>query len=338
MSRIRARLVALPLLLLAATPLAAQYPALPSPVLDLPRLSREVRLSGYLAVRLTRRNDSLAFLINRARLTAMVAPQPYLAIRVQGDLSASGRLSTDSTVAAFTLTDAYLQLSPPDSLSFAGRHQAALIVGQFRTPFSAEYLSSLSLLQSANRSLVVDRASTRRDIGAFGQVRMHRYLTLAAALVNGGGPNVARNLDGREMALARLTLTPRPDLAFAVKLADEGGDHLRGYDARWVSTRWIVEGEALHRNRPPVAGSTSDAGGGYVLASWRARPWLQPKVKWEQYQEMAAARTSATWVTAGVNLLSPHESLRVQLEWIRKTEHPIDGPDNELVAQFIAIY
>jgi hypothetical protein len=296
----RAAARALPLVLALVPPaarLGAQQVLAPTPVLDLRLLSPTPRLSGYISVRQTRRNDSTTFTLNRGRVTVMARPRPSVGVRIQADFSAaaSGRLRPDSGVSGFVLTDAYAQLSLGDTARW-GAVRPTVVVGQFRQPFSLEYLSSFAYLPTANRSQVVDRLSPKRDIGVMAQLGWRRYATLAAALSNGSGPNATANPDGKELAAARLTVTPVPWLAVAGKLANEGGDHARGYDARLIRRRVDVEGEAIHRTRPLPGGGTLDAGGGYALAAVKVLPWLQPVYKWERYRE---ARTGGAGRVSG---------------------------------------
>jgi len=124
-------------------------------------------------------------------------------VRIQADFSAVGR-STADTVPAFSLTDAYVQIIPPDSGRMAKLLRPALVVGQFRTPFSLEYLTSFSQPLTANRSQAVDRLSTRRDIGALGQFSLDRFAKLTGAVVGGEGPNRTTS-DGRQMLVGRIT-------------------------------------------------------------------------------------------------------------------------------------
>jgi hypothetical protein len=260
-------------------------------------------------------------------------------VRLQGDFSTgvSGRLRSDSTTTGFSLTDAYVELAPPDSTSRVALWHPALIVGQFKQPFSLEYLTSFAYLQTANRSLVVDTRSPKRDIGVMGQVGWSHYVTLAASVTNGEGPNTTANPNGKELVMGRLTVSPIKGLAVAGKLANEATTHIRGYDARWMWLNLIVEGEEIHRSGPLTATSTFDAGGGYALASYKVLPWLQPVYKWERYVERRsnAAETRSTWNTIGVNLLTRQESLRVQLDWVLKSERPTSVRNNELIAQVI---
>jgi hypothetical protein len=309
----------------------------PTPAQDLARISREPRLTGYLSARETLRDDSLTFTVNRARLTVMARPLSYFAVRVQGDLAAIGRTSGD-TVPAFDLTDAFAQLALPDSASAVARTlQPALLIGQFRTPFSLEFLTPFALLLTANRSQASDLLASRRDIGVYAQVNLTQFAVLGAALVNGEGPNRTSNPDGHELAVGRLTLRPTRSLAIAGKWGGQAGDHRWGYDARLVAGRTVVEGEYIRHTRPESATTTFDGRGGYALASYKVLSWLQPVLKWERLRQSDTGDTTLTWTTYGVNLLSRDQHLKLQANWIVKSERPVDR-NNEFVTQLVASF
>jgi len=321
---------------------SAQYPLAPSPVLDMKSLTRELRLSGYVSVRQTLRHDTLTAVINRARLTAQVLPAPFAALRIQTDFAATGLARAD-TVPAIVLTDAYIQLVPPAAGGAATRAlRPALIIGQFRTPFALEFLTPFSLLPTANRSQPIDRHTTRRDIGVLAQLAVDRTVTFTGALVNGEGPNRLTNPDGRDMAIGRITVFPLSRLALAAKYLGQGRDHRWGYDVRWMDHGALVEGEFLARRGPLTGTSTVDARGGYALAAYRIRPWLQPVIKWEHLSDRrtTGATTSTsylTYTTVGINLLSSGEAIRLHVDGIYKSE-PGVFTGEELEVQLIAIF
>jgi hypothetical protein len=323
------------------SPLAAQYPLAPTPVLDLSALSPEPRFSGYVAVRQTWRDDTSTFVVNRARVTVMTRPLAYAAVRLQTDFSAIGQ-SRGDTIPAISLTDAYVQLSRDDSVGRLRHLRPALLVGQFRTPFSLEFLTSFSLLVTSNRSQASDRLAKRRDIGALGQIRIGDVMTVMAALVNGEGSNRASNTDGRQMAIGRVTLLPLPWAQLSVKGLTQPGDRGWGYDGRLLGGAFTVEGEALWRDADSEVTTTTCGTGGYVLAAYRLTRWLQPAVKWERLHERACSPSSPavgrlTWTTYGVNVTSPDQRVRLQLNWIVRASRPVDQA-NELVAQLIGIF
>jgi hypothetical protein len=318
----------------------AQYPLVPTPVLNPANLTVEPRLGGYLIARETLRDDTLAFTIFRARIGAQLLPAPFVAMKLQADFAAIGRTSND-TVPPFQITDAYAQAWLPDTSNVTIRElRPTLIAGQFKAPFSLEYNTSSSLVLTAGRSLIVERHSARRELGVMGHVRLSRWGTLAGAVVNGEGANRTSNPDGKQMAIGRLTLLPIDGLAVAAKVLNQGDDHRWGYDGRWfLGDQLIIEGEAIKRTGP--SGSSSiDVGGGYALVAWRPVFWLQPLVKWERLRELnetSAVEIDVRWTTYGVNLRTPRERVKLLFEWISKSGDPLLGED-ELIAQFVVLY
>src|SRR5687768_8607692 len=113
-----------------------RYPVAPLPVLDLTSLSAAPRLTGYVSMRESWGRDSSAFLLQRAVLSLVLHPTAAVAVRLANDFSRSARPESDGSIGAFTLTDAYIQIGATDTVSFASRRRAALIVGQFKTPVS----------------------------------------------------------------------------------------------------------------------------------------------------------------------------------------------------------
>jgi hypothetical protein len=320
----------------------AQYPLAPSPVLDPGMFSREVNFTGYLSVRETIRHDSSTFAVNRARLTLQVLPATFVVLRVQSDLAALGRTAGD-TVPGFVLTDAYVQLSAPNSWRVPAGVRPTLILGQFRTPFSLEYLTSFSLLQTADRSKVVNTIATRRDIGLMVHLAFSGRATLAGGLVNGEGPNAIRNANGKQLAAGRLTLCPVTTVAIAGKWAGEGADHRWGYDARWIRHRLLLEGERIERRATLNDSTTQRAAGHYVLASYQIGRYVRPVLKWEQMRDTRTqpgtvpSETRMTWTTYGLNVASSRDNVRLQTNWIVKRARPTDAP-NDLVVQLIVIF
>ncbi|MDQ2766009.1 MAG: OprO/OprP family phosphate-selective porin [Gemmatimonadota bacterium] len=327
----------------------------PTTVLGMKFFPTSPSLSGYLSVRGTRLNDVTAFQINRGRLTVMEGPKSFLGIRIQGDFSTgqTGRLKSDSTVSAFTLTDAYVELVAPKAMladhAIVGELRPSLIVGQFKTPFSLEYLTSFAALKTANRSQAVDRLSQKRDIGAQAQIGWESYVTLTAAVVNGAGPNVTTNANGTEMFLSRLTVTPLPWLEVSGKIQREQTDKAWGFDARALWRGLTVEGEGIYRKRPTSATVYTDAGAGYALISYKLLPWLEPVYKYDRYYDTrfttrsstsggTTAHTGSTWNVLGANILTTPEWLRVQLDYVHHNERPTPGNFNEYIAQVVAVF
>jgi hypothetical protein len=338
--RVRTSLIATALIV-TATAAEAQYPLAPSPVIDPQTLGGELRLSGYVSVRETLRGDSSMFSLNQARITVTAAPRAFAIVKVQGNLAGLGRSSGD-TIPGFVVTDAYVQLAPPNEWRSVGRLRPAVIVGQFKTPFSLEYLTGFSLLQTAGRSQMVEGLASRRDIGVMAHVAFQNLATLDGAIVNGEGANSLRNTNGKQLAVGRLTVLPTARIAIAAKWAGEGADHRWGYDVRWMTNGLVLEGERIERRAPLTEGVTQRAAGHYLMASYRIGRHVQPVVKWEQLRDRrteAGATSDArlTWTTYGLNLVSTPEVVRFQANWIVKRDRPATS-SNELVGQLIVIF
>ena len=317
--------------------------------MDVTKVSDTPTLSGYVVPRQTLRGDTNTFSIERARFTMQTQPGSLLSLRLQADFAAVDS-STGRTEPSFALTDGYVQLSPPESSVTYRRFQPALLIGQFKTPFSLEFLTPFPVLYTANRSEASDSLATRRDIGAMGQAQGWDRLVLAAAVVNGNGSNNPSNPFGDEMVIGRLTLFPiKHNLAVAGSWLGHGGDHRWASDVRWLSDTalasgsFVVEGEWIRRTGAVVpAVIATDGSGGYALAVWRAQPWLETVAKWERLRESHSLATITTerwlrWTTLGVVVRTPEraERLRIQVNWIAKREWP-EPSKNELVLQFIA--
>ena len=341
---------ALIVLVAACVPAAAvaQYPLIPSPALDFTKLDATPVPAGYGVARQQLYSDTNTFVVNQARLTLQVQPVSIAALRLQANFAALDS-SSGRVVPAVVLTDAYVQLSPPESSATYRRFRPAFLIGQFKTPFSLEYLTSFATLLTAGRSGAADSLATHRDIGIMGQVQGGERVVLAAAMVNGQGTNDPANPTGKEMVMGRLTLVPVvSSLAVAGKWLAHGGDRRWGADLRWFSDPHllpgsvIAEGEWIRRTGAVTpATMTTDGSAGYALVLWRALPWLEPVVKWEKLREAHITATTSTerrltWMTYGAVLRSPEpaEHLRIQVNWIATTERP-RVERNEWLTQFI---
>jgi phosphate-selective porin O/P len=324
-------------LLPVGAPLHAQYPVNPSPVLDPTVFGSDVSFGGLLILRHTQRNDTGTSIIRNARFTAQGKLRPTLLLKLQADFAAAGKTSGDSTVNGFAVTDAFFQFAGRDTTPSMGRLYPAILAGQFKVPFSLEYLTPVGRLLTANRSQVVDRLSIKRDIGAMTKLDWAHVVSLYGAVMSGEGQNSRANTNGAQLAVARLAVQPYAMLSIGGKLAADRGDHLSGYDVRWTPGEAVVEGEVITRRRSDPA-APLDGSGGYAAIAYRVLPWLQPVVKWEQYDQAQPGPFSTTWFTAGANVSNLQETLRAQLDVIRKHDHPIGQRTTELVVQLIAYF
>jgi len=291
-------------------------------LLLLPRLAAQgtsgsapaVKLSGYIQGRETyQENVGIVGTINRARLTAAGNASGNMAWRIQGEFR-TGNVGTGR--ASVSLQDAYVHWT---------RNSLGVQLGQFKTPFTREFITSLAEVETADRATVVDSLAPKRDIGLMAEYALGGRASITAGIFNGEGQNVTANTDSSALGVARATYRPIPYLVLGVNAARYFGDSTRyGVDANVESPWVILRGEYIgqHRNILDV----EDDKGWYALAAAPVRPWLQPVFKYEWFNRPGIAPTGTlknrAW-TAGVNLFPWGRTTRFTLEYVsRKVGEP----------------
>lgn len=143
-------------------------------------------------------NDNDRFYLRRARLTASGLFLEEFDFRLELDLA--GSLANTSALRA-QMTDGYITWN---------RYPAANVrVGQFKTPFGFEQLYRDPLLITIERSLVNDRLTLSRQLGAqVGGDLLDKRLSYSAGVFNGNGANNNFNDDDRFLTAGRLSGIP----------------------------------------------------------------------------------------------------------------------------------
>jgi len=138
------------------------------------------------------------FYLRRARLNAAGRFLEEFNFRAELDLAGS---LANTTAFRAQLTDAYVNWNRFDS--------ANVRVGQFKTPFGLEQLYQDSQLTFAERSLVSDRLTPGRQLGAQagGEYWFDRF-NWAAGVFNGNGINQNFNDNDRFLEVARVSVAP----------------------------------------------------------------------------------------------------------------------------------
>ena len=308
----RVALALSPTLLLLASPslrsgqtLLAQAPSSSPPP--------AVKLSGYIQGRETyQENVGLVGTINRARLTAAGGVAGNVTWRIQGEFR-TGNVGTGR--ASVSLQDAYVRWA---------RNTLGVQIGQFKTPFTREFITSLSEVETADRATVVDSLAPKRDIGVMADYAIGGRATISAGVFNGEGQNVTANTDSSALGVARVQVRPIPYLVLGANAARYFADSTRyGVDAS-VEAPWIIlRGEYVGQHRDL---GTDDDKGWYALAASPVRPWLQPVFKYEWFDRPGVAPTGTlknrAW-TAAVNLFPWGRTTRLTLEYVsRKVGEP----------------
>jgi hypothetical protein len=270
-----------------------------------------VRLSGYVQGRQTYQEDvGLTSTINRARLAAGGSVAGDVSWRIQGEFR-TGNVGTGR--ASVSLQDAYVRWA---------RSTFGVQLGQFKTPFTREFITSLTEVETADRSTVVDSLAPKRDIGVMVDYARGGRATAALGVFNGNGQNITGNPDSALLAVARVTYRPIPFLVVGVNGARYFGraDSTRyGVDLSVEAPWGVLRGEYVGQHRQDVTG---DDDGWYALAAVPVRPWLQPVFKYEWFDRSpavaaAGVQKNRAW-TAAVNLFPFGRSTRLTLEYISR--------------------
>ena len=181
--------------------------------------------------------------------------------RVQGEFR-TGSVGTGR--ASVALQDAYIRYNPGTW---------AVQAGQFKTPFTREFITSLADIETADRSTAVDSLAPKRDIGLMGEYT-YRRVRIWTGVFNGEGQNVTANTDSTLLGVGRLAVRVLPQLALGVNGAWYFGDSTRyGVDAAYEDDRFALKAEYLGQRRDEA--SASDDWGWYGLAAVFVVPTVQ---------------------------------------------------------------
>jgi phosphate-selective porin len=226
--------------------------------------------------------------------------------RVQGEFR-TGNVGTGR--ASVSLQDAYIRWT---------RNTLGVQIGQFKTPFTREFITSLAEVETADRATVVDSLAPKRDIGLMADYAIGGRVTISAGIFNGEGQNVTANTDSSALGVVRVTYRPIPYLVLGANAARYFADSTRyGVDAS-VEAPWVIfRGEYIGQHRDLL--DNGDDKGWYTLAAAPVRPWLQPVLKYEWFERGIALGTSknGAW-TAGVNLFPWGRTTRLTLEYVSR--------------------
>jgi hypothetical protein len=277
-----------------STPAPATAPAPASPGIAPPKLGGYVQARGTWQERI-----GSTFSINRARLTGDGSLPNRFTYRFAIEFASGGSARTAATP---SLRDAFIRWT---------RGAFAIQGGQFKTPFSRNFVTSLSLLETIDRPAVVDTLATRRDLGIMGEA-LWNLGTLSAGVFNGGGQNIPANGDSTTLIVARGTVRPIAPLSLGASGAAYGSDSTRwGLEASVEQKGWLARGEWIQQHRNHIA---DDDHGWFVLGAARVVPWLQLVVMQEDLLRPHlgfGARNRATTVETNVDLGASRTRLTV---------------------------
>jgi hypothetical protein len=258
------------------------------------------RVAGYLQARETYAEGiGLTGTINRARVGVEGAVADGFAFKVTAELASGGSATVQF---ASSLRDAYVRWM----------HEGFSVwAGQFKTPFSAQYITSLKDVETADRAGVVDALAPKRDIGIMGDYDWRGRATASVGIFNGEGQNIGVNRDSAVLVVARVTARPLEALTLAADIARYRDSTRYGIEAGLRHAHFALAGEYVRQHRLAVG---RDDEGWYLLGTYELLPWLQAVVQQEDLQRPAVptlARNTATTIGANVFLADRHARLLV---------------------------
>ncbi len=264
------------------------------------------KISGYVQFRETYIDEvGLTGSINQARV-AIDGPLPSkFSCRVLSEFAAGG---SARTAAGFSLRDAYIRWSS---------EPWTLTAGQFKTPFSREFLTSDTDIETADRAAGVEALATKRDIGVMGQYAIAKSATFSLGAFNGEGQNTPANRDSTMLVVGRVLVRPIAPLSVAAHVGAYGSDSTRyGFDFALEGRGALLRGEYIAQASDI---REDDDRAWTVLAAYQVSPLVQLVARQEDLERPGLApswRNRAT--TGGVNLFFPGGKTRLLLSVISR--------------------
>ena len=266
------------------------------------------RVGGYIQARTASVTDiGFNAFLNRARVSVDGALPSKFAYRLLAEFQASAGVRSPATV---SLREAIARWSPSPW---------ALTAGEFKTPFTREYLIPVPQLEMADLAVAVDSIAPKYDVGVMGEVAAGPYANLYVGVFNGEGANAIANRDSVAIVVARVTTRPLPQLALGGSYSHDSSDSLRwGVDGVVTQSGAMVRAEYLTRH---VRGreTTKDDWGWYVLEGLRITPRVQFYARQEDFQRPSygLSRRVRSWQGA-VNYDVAPGKVRLLLQFTRR--------------------
>ena len=271
-----------------------------------------VKIGGFIQTRLAYQEAvGLTATLNRARLQATGTIAPAFSYRLQAEFR-TGNVGTGK--ASVSLADAYIRWS---------RRALGIQVGQMKTPFTREYVTSIADIETLDRSTVVDSLAPKRDIGLTMDYQAGKRVFVVAGVFNGEGQNVTANRDSTVLGVARATVQPIPQVTFGANIARYFGDSTRyGADVSVEHRALVLRGELVAQARDS-AGGTVDRGW-FVLAGYKVAAAVQLVGKYERFDREAISPQQANRAASGgVNWYVVPATVRLSAFYVsRKVGNP----------------
>jgi hypothetical protein len=280
-----------------AAALSSASAALPTP-----------KLGGYVQAReVAQEQVGLTAVLNRVRFSIDGALPAKFSYRLLTELQASAGARSPATV---SLREAIARWSPAPF---------AITAGEFKTPFTREYLIPVPALEVADLATVVDSLAPKYDVGVMAEYALGASATAQVGAFNGEGANTTANRDSTVLLVGRITARPLPQLALGASATRDGADSLRwGVDAVAQQFGGMVRAEYVTRHVRGRARERDDFGW-YVFEAFRVIPRVQLVARQEDFQRPARGISRRIRGAAyGTNIEIAPNKVRLLLEFSRR--------------------
>jgi len=297
------------LVLAAAQDAGAQSSALP-PLAPPGSGVTAPKLGGYVQARATvEDNVGMTATINRARISADGSLPNRFTYRLMAEFEAGGSARTASTV---SLRDAYIRWT---------RDWLAIQAGQFKTPFSRNYVTSLTVIETVDRPSVVDTLATKRDIGVMAEYLPRPEASLSVGVFNGEGQNLPANRDSTVLFVSRAVFRPISQVSLGASGAAYQSDSTRwGFEGSVEQHGALVRAEWIAQHR---RGHNANDEGWFVLGGYRVMPWAQLVAQWEDFKRpFMGPGFRMRAATFGANLDLGASRTRLTIEYVDRQGGP----------------
>jgi hypothetical protein len=309
---------------LAAAPADSSSSA--AAVAEAPTGNPAPRLGGYVQAReIAQQEVGLTSVLNRARFSIDGSLPSRFAYRALVELEASAGAKSPATV---SLREATVKWNPAPF---------TLTAGEFKTPFTREYLIPVPALELADLAVVIDSLAPKYDVGVMGEYALGAVAAVSAGVFNGEGANAIANRDSMVMLVGRIAARPIPQLGLGASATRDGPDSLRwGIDASATRDGVVVRAEYVTRHLRGRARDQDDFGW-YVFEAMRVVPRVQLVARQEDFQRPARGVSKRLRGAAyGADLDIAPNRVRLLLEFSRRISGPKQTRSDSFIAQLQA--
>jgi hypothetical protein len=266
------------------------------------------RVGGYIQARqIAQEQVGLTTVLNRARVSVDGTLPARFAYRALLEMQAAAGARVPATV---SLREAIVRWSPAPF---------AVTAGEFKTPFTREYLIPVPALEVADLAVVVDSLAPKYDVGVQADYALGTLATFSAGVFNGEGANAIANRDSTVLLVGRATARLLPQLGVGASATRDGDDSLRwGVDLSAQQSGAVVRAEYVTRH---VRGRDrgDDDFGWYVFEALRATPRVQLVARQEDFQRpLRGTARRIRGAAYGANFEIAPNRVRLLLEFSRR--------------------